>query len=217
VPFFLCFNFAHQYNIYQKMKKSFIYVIIFIFLLIGCNSNLSDSEKKALWDKAQTQGEIIERSGTPFNLATDKDLAMSDAQNRLITGGGLLGNKASFGFLGDEKSSSSEISAVGLPVNPYLWKASLETIDFMPLSSTDPFAGIIITDWYTAENNLGERCKLNIFINGKDLKTDNLKVSSFCQSFDNNQWVNKPSIKEDNIGIENAILNKAKKLKLTSG
>jgi len=199
------------------MKKSFIYVIIFIFLLIGCNSNLSDSEKKALWDKAQTQGEIIERSGTPFNLATDKDLAMSDAQNRLITGGGLLGNKASFGFLGDEKSSSSEISAVGLPVNPYLWKASLETIDFMPLSSTDPFAGIIITDWYTAENNLGERCKLNIFINGKDLKTDNLKVSSFCQSFDNNQWVNKPSIKEDNIGIENAILNKAKKLKLTSG
>jgi len=217
VPFFLCFTFAHQYNIYQKMKKSFIYVIIFIFLLIGCNSNLSDSEKKALWDKAQTQGEIIERSGTPFNLATDKDLAMSDAQNRLITGGGLLGNKASFGFLGDEKSSSSEISAVGLPVNPYLWKASLETIDFMPLSSTDPFAGIIITDWYTAENNLGERCKLNIFINGKDLKTDNLKVSSFCQSFDNNQWVNKPSIKEDNIGIENAILNKAKKLKLTSG
>ena len=217
MPFFLCFTFAHQYNIYQKMKKSFIYVIIFIFLLIGCNSNLSDSEKKALWDKAQTQGEIIERSGTPFNLATDKDLAMSDAQNRLITGGGLLGNKASFGFLGDEKSSSSEISAVGLPVNPYLWKASLETIDFMPLSSTDPFAGIIITDWYTAENNLGERCKLNIFINGKDLKTDNLKVSSFCQSFDNNQWVNKPSIKEDNIGIENAILNKAKKLKLTSG
>ena len=87
----------------------------------------------------------------------------------------------------------------------------------MPLSSTDPFAGIIITDWYTAENNLGERCKLNIFVKGKDLKTDNLKVSSFCQSFENNQWVNKPSIKEDNIGIENAILNKAKKLKLTSG
>ena len=44
-----------------------------------------------------------------------------------------------FGFLGDEKSGSSEISAVGLPINPYLWKASLETIDFMPLSSTDPF------------------------------------------------------------------------------
>ena len=106
---------------------------------------------------------------------------------------------------------------MGLPINPYLWKASLDTIDFMPLSSTDPFAGIIITDWYADKNNLGERCKLNIFVKGKDLKTDNLKVSSFCQSFDNNQWVNKPSIKKDNIRIENAILNKAKKLKLTSG
>jgi hypothetical protein len=199
------------------MKKSYVLVVTFIFLLIGCNSNLSDEEKKDLWNKAQTQGEIIDRSGTPFNLATDKDLAMSDAQNRLITGGGLLGNKASFSFLGDEKNNSSQTSSVGLPINPYLWKASLETIDFMPLSSTDPFAGIIITDWYTVENNTRERCKLNIFVNGADLKTDNLKVSSFCQSLENNQWVNKSSIKEDNIRLENIILNKAKKLKLTSG
>jgi hypothetical protein len=87
----------------------------------------------------------------------------------------------------------------------------------MPLSSTDPFAGIIITDWYTAENNTEERCKLNIFVKGADLKTDNLKVSSFCQSLENNQWVNKSLIKEDNIRLENVILNKAKKLKLTSG
>ena len=199
------------------MKKSYVFVVIFIFLLIGCNDNLSDDEKKGLWNNAQTQGEIINRSGTPFNLATDKDLAMSDAQNRLITGGGLLGNKGSVSFFGNEKNNSSQISSVGLPINPYLWKASLETIDFMPLSSTDPFAGIIITDWYTDEKNLGERCKLNIFVKGKDLKTDNLKVSSFCQSFDNNQWVNQPSITKDNISIENAILNKAKKLKLTSG
>mgnify|MGYP001200117952 FL=1 len=199
------------------MKKSYVFVVIFIFLLIGCNNNLSDEEKKDLWNKAQTQGEIVSRSGTPFNLATDPDLAMSDAQNRLITGGGLLGNKGSVSFFGGEKNNPSQTSSVGLPINPYLWKASLETIDFMPLSSTDPFAGIIITDWYTDEDSLGERCKLNIFVKGKDLKTDNLKVSSFCQSFDDNQWVNKPSIKENNIRIENAILNKAKKLKLTSG
>ena len=199
------------------MKKSYVFVVIFIFLLSGCNNNLSEKEKKDLWNNAQTQGEIVNRSGTPFNLATDKDLAMSDAQNRLITGGGLLGNKASFSFLGNDENNSSQISSVGLPINPYLWKASLETIDFMPLSSTDPFAGIIITDWYTAENNTGERCKLNIFVKGADLKTDNLKVSSFCQSLENSQWVNKPLIKEDNIRLENVILNKAKKLKLTSG
>jgi hypothetical protein len=198
------------------MIRSYLLLLSLVFV-ISCNNNLTEEERKNLWKKAQTTGEIINRSGTPFNSAIDKDLALSDAQNRLITGGGLLGNKASFGFFGDEKNESSEISAVGLPINPYLWKASLETIDFMPLSSTDPFAGIIITDWYTVENNLNERCKLNIFVKGKDLKTNNLKVSSFCQSFDNNQWVNKSSIKEDNIRLENAILNKAKKLKLTSG
>jgi len=80
------------------MNKPYAFIIIFIFLLSGCNNNLSDKEKKDLWNNAQTQGEIVNRSGTPFNLATDKDLAMSDAQNRLMTGGGLLGNKASFGF-----------------------------------------------------------------------------------------------------------------------
>ena len=142
---------------------------------------------------------------------------MSDAENRLITGGGLLGKKANFSFLDEGKETSSQITNLGMPINPYLWRASLNTISFMPLSSTDPFAGTIITDWYTAETNLGERCKLNIFINGKDLKTSNLKVSSFCQTLKENQWVNMPSKNEENTKLENVILNEAKKLKLTSG
>ncbi len=86
----------------------------------------------------------------------------------------------------------------------------------MPLSSTDPFAGTIITDWYTSEKNLNERCKLNIFINGLELKTENLKVLSFCQNLNNNQWVNKQTNIDDNLKLENAILNKAKKLKIGS-
>ena len=188
-----------------------------MFFLFGCNSDLTEEEKKALWDKAQTRGEIIRRSGTPFNLATDPDLAMSDAENRLMTGGGLMGEKANFSFLGDGESGSSQVTSLGMPINPYLWKASLETISFMPLASTDPFAGTIITDWYTPETSLGERCKLNIFINGKSLKTDNLRVSSFCQTLKNNQWVNMPSKQEENTKLENVILNEAKKLKLTSG
>ena len=199
------------------MLKSYIVLISLIFLIFGCNKNLTEDEKKELWSKAQTTGEIINRSGTPFNSAIDKKLAMDDAQNRLITGGGLFGKKASLNLFGDENNSQQTSVGMGLPINPFLWKASIDTISFMPLASTDPFAGTIITDWYTAENSFGERCKLNIFINGADLKTDNLKVLSFCQSLKNNQWVNSLSNSEDNIRLENAILNKAKKLKLTSG
>jgi hypothetical protein len=199
------------------MLKSYFVLVFIIFLVFGCNKNLTEEEKKELWSKAQTTGEIINRSGTPFNSAIDKKLAMDDAQNRLITGGGLFGKKASLNLLGGENESQQTSVGMGLPINPFLWKASIETISFMPLASTDPFAGTIITDWYTAENNLGERCKLNIFINGADMKTENLKVLSFCQSLKNNQWVNSQSNSENNIMLENAILNKAKKLKLTSG
>ena len=199
------------------MLKCYAVLISLVFLVFGCNKNLTEEEKKELWSKAQTTGEIINRSGTPFNPATDKKLAMDDAQNRLMTGGGLFGKKASINLLGGDENSQQTSVGMGLPINPFLWRASIETISFMPLASTDPFAGTIITDWYTAENSLGERCKLNIFINGADMKTDNLKVSSFCQSLKNNQWVNSPSNNEDNIRLENAILNKAKKLKLTSG
>ena len=199
------------------MKKSFAFFLVPIFFLFGCNSDLTEEERKRLWDNAQTQGEIIRRSGTPFNLATDPDLALSDAENRLRTGGGLLGKRANFSFLGRGDKTSSQITNIGMPINPYLWRASLETISFMPLSSTDPFAGTIITDWYTAVTSQGERCKLNIFINGEELKTDNLKVSSFCQTLKNNQWVNMPSQTKENKSLENVILNEAKKLKLTSG
>ena len=150
-------------------------------------------------------------------MLCNKDLALSDAQNRLVTGGGLFGKNNSIDFFGSgEKENSQSYSSVGMPINPYLWKASIDTINFMPLSSTDPFAGTIITDWYTAETNISERCKLNIFINGQQLKTENLKVLSFCQKLINDQWVNKDSIKENNIKLENAILNKAKKLRLNA-
>ena len=199
------------------MLNKLIVLISLAMLIVGCNKNLTDEEKKEMWSKAQTEGEIIRRSGTPFNLATDRELALSDAENRLRTGGGLLGQKGSLSLFGENNNAEQQISALGMPINPYLWRASIETINFMPLSSTDPFAGTIITDWYTTEDNLGERCKLNIFINGKELKTDNLRVSSFCQLLKNNQWVNIVSEDENNIKIENAILNKAKKLKLNSG
>ena len=198
-----------------------IALLFFLFLfLVSCNKNLTKEEKKELWSKAQTSGEIYNRSGTKLPNATpeQKSKAMYDAETRLTSGGGLFGKDGidMFGVI-NNKNDSGIVGGVGLPINPYLWKASLETINFMPLSSTDPFAGTIITDWYTSEKNIGERCKLNIFVNGLELKTDNLKVLSFCQILKNNQWVNKASNQEDNIKLENAILNNAKKLKLSSG
>ena len=195
-----------------------ILLILFTFIF-SCNSNKSDEEMEGLWSKAQTRNEIIERSGTVFNSGIDMDLAMRDAETRLQTGGGLLGKGgiSMSGILGgNDGENNKSTGMIAMSVNPFLWRAALETIDFMPLSSADQIGGTIITDWYSSSGNEKERCKLNIFITGINLKTENLRVVSFCQEFKNPTWVNKEIEKENNIKIENAILNKAKKLKLQS-
>ncbi len=193
-----------------------LFLLIFIF---SCNSNKSEEEMDELWSKAQTTGEIINRSGTVFNSGINKDLAMRDAETRLQSGGGLFGKGgiSVAGILGDNgKEKNTSAGVIAMSVNPYLWRAALETIDFMPLSSADQVGGTIITDWYSTSGNEKERCKLNIFITGINLNTENLKVVSFCQEFKTPTWINKEIEKENNIKIENAILNKAKKLKLQS-
>ena len=196
-----------------------LFILLFLFFLISCNSNKTDEEMKELWSKAQTKQAIIDRSGTKFNSAIDMDLAMRDAETRLQSGGGMLG-KGGLSFdtmLGRNNNDNNNSSvSVGMSINAFLWRGALETIDFMPLTSADPVGGTIITDWYSTTDNEKERCKLNIFISGKKLQTENLKVTSFCQEFKNQIWVNKTIDKNNNIKIENAILNKAKKLRLQS-
>ena len=171
-----------------------------------------------LWSKAQTKQSIIDRSGTKFNSAIDMDLAMRDAETRLQSGGGLLGKGGlSIGnILGSGEKEESAQASIAMSVNVFLWRGALETISFMPLNSADQIGGTIITDWYSTPGNDNERCKLNIFITGKNLKTENLKVTSFCQEFKNQMWINKKIDNKNNIKIENAILNKAKKLRIQS-
>ena len=201
--------------------KSSFFLIFFcsLFFLASCNRGVEDKEAKdtsELWAKSQATGDIIARSGTIMDDSNPENRrrALDDAENRLRTGGGLFGKKAGIDLLNQgEKSTTS--TSVGMPINPYLWKASLETISFMPLSSADPFGGIIITDWYNDGTNPNERCKLNIFIKGVELKTDNLKVSSFCQSLIEGNWIDQEINQNNNAKLENAILNKAKKIRLS--
>ena len=194
-----------------------LFLVLSLFFLFSCNSNKTEEEMEELWSKAQTRQSILDKSGTKFNSAIDMDLAMRDAETRLQSGGGMLGKGGLSvdGILGNNKNENVG-QTISMNVNVYLWRSALETIDFMPLSSADQVSGIIITDWYSTKDNYNERCKLNIFITGIGLKTDNLKVSSFCQELKNQTWINKEISTENNIKIENAILNTAKKLRLQS-
>lgn len=115
---------------------------------------------------------------------------------------------------GNSKKSSAE--ATGITVNEYLWRASLDTISFMPLRSVDPFGGVILTEWYTPDSNKNERLKVDVFILDKQLKANGVRVAIHKQVFNaqTKQWndkvVDPSSINE----LEEAILTRARQLKV---
>ena len=203
------------------MKKKFLVSLLLIgsLFFISCSSNTKEKKDNGdRYAKSQTRDAIIERSGTLFRAGSDPKAMkrqMDDAQNRLVSGGGLFGKKGGISILGFGDNKGGVQTSMGMPINPYLWKGSLETVEFMPLISADPFAGIILTDWYSSGNSLNERCKVNIFIKGVELSSQNLKVNSFCQKLNpSNIWIDQLTIVDNNIQLENAIFNKAKKFRL---
>lgn len=60
-----------------------------------------------------------------------------------------------------------------------LWRASLDVIDFMPLSSVNYSGGIIITDWYSSDQNSNESIKISIRFLTNEIRTDSLDIKVF--------------------------------------
>ena len=105
----------------------------------------------------------------------------------------------------------------GISVNSYLWRASLDTIAFMPLSSADPFGGVIITDWYSPPETPSERYKMSVYILGRQLRADGIKVAVFRQqSKKPGRWLSKSVSKNTATSLENKILSRARQLRIAS-
>lgn len=110
---------------------------------------------------------------------------------------------------------------VATSVNRYLWSASLETMDFMPLLTADPVAGVITTDWYANPQAPSERFKANVYILDTALRADALRVSVFKQvpaQLPDGQvlWQDAPVNPATAAELENAILTRARELRLNS-
>jgi hypothetical protein len=101
-------------------------------------------------------------------------------------------------------------------VNAYLWRASLDTLNFMPLASADPSGGVIITDWYSDPTTPNERFKATIYILDTRLRADALNVSIFRQQQVNGAWRDAAVDPDTEIQIENAILTRARQLRLSN-
>ena len=105
----------------------------------------------------------------------------------------------------------------GIGVNSFLWRASLDTISFMPLASADPFGGVIITDWYAPPDSPDERFKLTVYILDRRLRADALRVALFRQELDaNNRWLDTRINASARTLLEDAILTRARELWINS-
>ena len=90
-----------------------------------------------------------------------------------------------------------------------LWRASLDTIDFMPLASANYSGGIIITDWYS-DNNSNEALKITIRFLTNEVRSDALDVKIFKKNCNANQSCSMfEESGELNMEIKKAILKKA--------
>ena len=97
-------------------------------------------------------------------------------------------------------------------VNSYLWRATLETLNFLPLQQVDPYGGVVITDWYADPAAPDERLRATAYILDQNLRADALKVSIFKQVRSGTGWNDAPVDADTARQIENAILTRARQL-----
>jgi Domain of unknown function (DUF3576) len=147
--------------------------------------------------------------GMQTKVDAGQGLGGQNRENGSLFGpGGLLGSK--------EKSDNN---STGVAVNAFLWRASLDTINFIPLVSADPFGGVIITDWYTPAESPNERMKVQVTILDRQLRADGVHVSVFKQQQNpkGGGWVDAQVDPHTNTDIENAILTRARQLRIAQG
>lgn len=126
--------------------------------------------------------------------------------------GGLLDGLLSGGLTGGGQRGES------ITVNSYLWRASLDTISFLPLTTADPFGGVIITDWYSPPETPEERFKVTVYILDRELRADGLRVAVFRQRRESNTaWVEAKVDERTGRDLENAILKRARQMRIRGG
>jgi uncharacterized protein DUF3576 len=150
------------------------------------------------------------RNGMPFMSGRAARVALLGLAALGVTGLSACAHKPAAA-----KAVAAAPNAIG--VNSYLWRATLDTLAFMPLASADPYGGVIITDWYVNPEKPDERFKCTVYILDTRLRGDALKVTVFKEVANGaGGWVNSQAADQTAVDIENAILTKARQLRLSN-
>ena len=130
-----------------------------LFVLSGCSTATYDG--------------IEDTTRCPEGRCPDVD----DPNRQTVFGTGGIGTLFSDGDSADQGGGGS-----GIGVNAFLWRASLDTLSFLPLASADPFGGVIITDWYAPPESPDERFKVTVYLLSEQLRSDGLRIAVSARS-----------------------------------
>lgn len=128
--------------------------------------------------------------------------------------GGIFGSDG-LGLFGNDEEGGGGGTGSPIPVNSFLWRATLDTLSFMPLASADPFGGVIITDWFAPPESVNERFKMTAYILSRSLRSDGLRVSVFRQiRTEDGAWVDAEVTAGTARQLEDGILARARELRV---
>ena len=173
----------------MNTNKNFKIFSIFLTLLLLLNS-CGAGEK------------LRESMKNPVDLRTDPLDPDERARRNIEEGKGIsIGS-----VIGRNRNTNYEFATS----NP-MWRASLETLDFLPLTTIDYSGGMIITDWYSDTSSNKESIKISLRFLGNDIRGENLKVIVHKKTCNVNfdckvNLLDKTKIKEE---LHTAILKKA--------
>ena len=105
-------------------------------------------------------------------------------------------------------------SQVSMAVNAFLWRASLDTVSFIPLDIVDPIGGVITTQWYEDTDSSSERIKLTIYVKDRRLRADGISVNVFREIKLEEGWVKAETNPDTERLVEASILTKARELRI---
>ena len=100
--------------------------------------------------------------------------------------------------------------------NHYLFKGALEVLKFAPIASTDSMGGVVITDWYSTQDQDELEYKVMVYIKGKEISASSFEVVAFERKrVDNGGSKSRPSTAIARV-LEEKIIKKAEELRLQS-
>jgi hypothetical protein len=123
--------------------------------------------------------------------------------------GGYVFDEPLFSF-GDKNKEETNIG-----VNSYLWRASLDVLSILPKKKIDPFGGVILTEWYVAEENDSQRLKVEVTIIGRQLRAGALRINVFRQEKVGLDWKDRSVSQETIDQFEETILARAREIRVS--